>query len=52
MKESLCDISGKDQIIFVTKEDHEKPSTAVIKAPKEEEPGKTELNDGMAANYF
>ncbi|KAL3868080.1 hypothetical protein ACJMK2_040917 [Sinanodonta woodiana] len=30
---------GKDQIIFVTKEDHEKPSTAVIKAPKEEDPG-------------
>ncbi|KAK3612327.1 hypothetical protein CHS0354_011045 [Potamilus streckersoni] len=30
---------GKDQIIFVTKEDHEKPSTAIIKASKEEEPG-------------
>ncbi|RWS20670.1 hypothetical protein B4U80_03656, partial [Leptotrombidium deliense] len=33
---SLCKEVGKDKIIFLTKEDHEKPSTVVI--PEDDEP--------------
>ncbi|KAL3851984.1 hypothetical protein ACJMK2_015673 [Sinanodonta woodiana] len=38
---SYCKQDGKDRIIFATKEDQEKPSTAIIIESKDEEPGFT-----------
>ncbi|XP_029639286.1 mitochondrial intermembrane space import and assembly protein 40-like [Octopus sinensis] len=44
---SYCRKEGKDQIIFVTKEDYEKPSTALVASAtdEDEEPGLI-LKDG------
>ncbi|GAB1597957.1 mitochondrial intermembrane space import and assembly protein 40-like [Argonauta hians] len=44
---SYCRKEGKDQIIFVTKEDYEKPSTALVSSANDddEEPGLI-LKDG------
>jgi intermembrane space import and assembly protein 40 len=36
---SYCKQEGKDKIIFVTKEDHEKPSTVQLKDDEESQPG-------------
>ncbi|KAK3605848.1 hypothetical protein CHS0354_002482 [Potamilus streckersoni] len=38
---SYCKQEGKDRIIFATKEDQEKPSTAIIIESIDEEPGLT-----------
>jgi len=36
---SFCKNEGKDKIVFVTKEDHEKPSTAKLEEYSDGEPG-------------